>query len=123
MNSEEKHQTHVHNHSGSGVPSLILGVAVGAAITYLLTNKEGQKIRDTLLKEGTKLLDEITKTAQDVSQSLQYNNVKEELSERIEEVKKSVEQIESIVEDVPHHIEQIQKKGRRFFFKKPAAES
>lgn len=72
--------------------SLILGIIIGATITYLFTNKRGQKIKDRLLAEGRKLLEELGQEAQ--------------IEEEVEEAK----------EEIPEHITQIQKKGRRFFF-------
>lgn len=73
--------------------SLILGIAIGAALTYFLTTKKGQKIKERLLTEGRKLLEELGEEASQVK-------------EKIEEEK----------EEIPDHISQIQKKGRRFFF-------
>lgn len=95
--------------SSSSLSSLILGVAIGAAITYLFTNKEGKKIRGFLLEEGTKLLDEISEKAQEVQEKVESGQAKEELSQKIENIK----------EEVPQHIDKLQKKGRHFFFHKP----
>jgi gas vesicle protein len=98
-------------------------MVIGAAITYLFTNKDGQKVRDVLLKEGTRLLDEVSKKAQSIEERLEEEQVGRELAEKIEGVKKGVEEIEQIVEEVPGHIEQIQKKGRRFFSRRHSQES
>lgn len=79
--------------------SLVLGVIIGATITYLFTNKKGQKIKDHLLTEGKKLLEDIADIATEAT---------EDVTKKLEEEK----------EEVPKHIEQIQKKGRRFFFRR-----
>lgn len=79
------------------ISSLILGIAIGAALTYLLTTKKGQKIKERLLTEGRKLLEELGEESQ--------------IKEKIEEEK----------EEIPDHITQIQKKGRRFFFRRSHA--
>lgn len=89
--------------------SLVVGVIIGAAITYLFTNKKGQKIKDHLLKEGEKLLEGISDIASDLEE-----NVTKKLEEGKEEVEEKVEE----APEVPQHIEQIQKKGRRFFFRR-----
>jgi len=84
--------------------SVILGIAIGAVVAYLFANKDGQKIKDQLLKEGARLLDEVSDKMKEVEEKVDQSQLKEELEEKIEEI--------------PEHIEQIQKKGRRFFFRK-----
>lgn len=92
MNDQEKNPSV--NRQGN-LSTLIIGIAIGAALTYLLTTKKGQKIKERLLTEGRKLL--------------------EELGEEVSQVK---EKIEEEKEEIPDHISQIQKKGRRFFFRR-----
>ena len=87
----------------------MLGIIIGAAVTYLFTNKKGQKIKDHLLKEGKKLLEDISDIAADLEE-----NVTKKLEEGKGEVEEKVEE----APEVPQHIEQIQKKGRRFFFRR-----
>lgn len=120
MSENDRHEHHIHHNSGgTNFSSVLLGAAIGATITYLFANKEGQKVRDQLLKEGTRLLDEVADKVQEMQEKVESGKVQEQLSEKIEDVKKSVGEIEQIVEEVPGHIERIQKKGRRFFFRKP----
>ena len=96
---DENNHTHIHHDSGTSFPSVLLGMVIGAVITYLFANREGQKIRNQILKEGIRLLDEISEKAQQFEEKAQS-------------------EIEEMVEDVPDHIEKIQKKGRRFFFRR-----
>ena len=101
------------------MPSLILGFALGAAITYFLTSKKGQEIKDQLLEEGKKLLNDIQDEAQDAKDEIE--KVKEKVEDKIES--KAQEVKEDIEEEVPHHIESIQKKGRRFFSRRASRNS
>lgn len=109
---KDEGHTHIHhNNSSTSLPSAFLGLALGAVVTYLFANKEGQKIRDQILKEGIRLLDEVSEKAQ-------------EMQEKAEEAGGEIkETVKEAVEQVPEHIEQIQKKGRRFFFRRQSAES
>lgn len=109
---KDDNHTHIHHNSQStSISSALLGIALGAVITYLFANKEGQKIRDQILKEGIRLLDEVQKKAQEMQEKAQETG---------EEIKETVQEV---AEGVPQHIEQIQKKGRRFFFRRHSAES
>lgn len=105
--------------SSSSLSSLILGAAIGAALTYLFTNKEGKKIREFLLEEGSKLVDEISEKTQEVEEKFEKSQIKQDLEEKIESPKEEIPQIEEMIEEVPQHINKLQKKGRHFFFQKP----
>lgn len=106
----------------SGISSLIVGVIIGAALTYLFTNKEGQKLKNKLLAEGEKLLSSLREGLEEATDSTK--EVREEagqkLSAGVEEIK---DKVEEEVSELPKHIDQIQKKGRRFFFRRHASES
>lgn len=88
--------------SNSSLGSLITGIVIGAAVTYLFGTKNGKKVRHQLIQEGQKLLDKMGEGL-------------EEVKEKTEE-SEAVQKIEEKVEEVPQHIAEIQKKGRRFFF-------
>lgn len=108
----------------NNLSTLIIGVIIGASLTYLLTTKKGQKIKDQILEEGKKLLADLAEKAEETQEQLAEN--KEEIPEKVREVANEVkEEAKQLAEDVPGHIEQIQKKGRRFFFRKdhPQTES
>lgn len=79
--------------------SLVIGVIIGAAITYLFTTKKGQKIKDHLAKEGKHLLEDVADIASEMEENV-------------------TQKVEEAASEVPKHIEQIQKKGRRFFFRR-----
>lgn len=109
MGKDHDNHNHIHHNSGTSISSVLIGMAIGAAITYLFANREGQKIRDQILKEGARLLDEVAEKAKELEQKAR---------EKQEDVR---EEIEQMVEEVPEHIEKIQKKGRRFFFRRSHA--
>jgi len=102
--------------------TLIVGIIIGAAVTYLFTNKEGQKLKDKLLKEGKKLLGELGENLEEIEEKVKEGKeeIEDKVVDKLEDVKENVSQL---AEAVPQHIEQIQKKGRRFFFRKPQVES
>lgn len=105
-------------------PSFVLGILVGAALTYLFTNKQGQKIRDELLKEGSKLLEKIGEEAEHAKDIIEEKSpqIQNQILNTTEAVKTEVEEIAGeagqIIREVPEKVEEIQKKGRKFFFKK-----
>lgn len=105
------------NDRNNSLTALIAGVVIGAAVTYLFTTKEGRKLKDRLLEEGSVILDKIKEGFEDVEDQIQEKGKKvaKSVEEKAEEFKEGVEDIAG---DVPKHIQQVQKKGRRFFFSK-----
>ena len=103
----------------NGLSALVLGAAVGAAVTYLFTSKKGKEIRSQVLKEGKKLLEELQEEVQEKKEELEEagEEVKHELEEKAQELK---EDIKETAEEIPDHIEEVQEKGRRFFTRKSA---
>lgn len=101
----------------SSLSALIAGVVIGAGVTYLFTTKEGRKLKDKLVVEGTKMLDKIKEGLEEAGEEIEEKKevIQEKVAEQIDLVK---ENVEDMVSEVPKHIEQVQKKGRRFFFKK-----
>lgn len=101
MSEEKNNQS---NKSGGSLTALVAGAVIGAALFYLFGTKSGQKVRDHLLRETKSLLDK--------------------LGENLEETKEGTKEAEEKPEESaisappvpPTHIEEIQKKGRRFFF-------
>lgn len=88
-----------------------LGVVVGAAVTYLYNTEKGQKMREKLVKEGSKILEKFNEGMEEVEKDLQ--KTKKAVEEKIEE---PVSQIKEELREVPKQVEELQKKGRRFFF-------
>ncbi len=118
------------SHGGNNISSLVAGVVLGAALTYLFGTKSGRKLKDELVKEGQRLLEEMGSELEDVKDQIEEGEVGKTLEaakEKIEDanlgqkVEEAKEQLQEVVEDVPKHIEEIQKKGRRFFFKRSAS--
>jgi len=127
----------------NNISSLILGVALGAALTYLFTTQKGQRIKEKLLAEGQNLLEDIGEKIANLEEEIMEGKApsehrsqseREELEEKLEDSVKEIatkgeprtydereEKIEETTDEVPQHIEQIQKKGRRFFFRRHGA--
>lgn len=104
----------------NNLSTLILGVAIGAALTYIFTTKRGQKIKDRLLTEGQSLLEDIGEKIGNLEEEIL--DEKDELEEKLDEGVKVVEEkVREATEEMPQHIEQLQKKGRRFFFRRGAS--
>jgi len=96
-----------HDKDSNSLMALVAGIIIGAGITYLFTTKEGRKLKDKLSIEGNKVLDKLQEgleTAQD-------------------EIEEHKEEVQEAVSEIPKQVEQIQKKGRRFFFRKHSSES
>ena len=114
---------------GNNLATFIAGVVIGAALTYLFGTKSGQKLRDELLKEGNRLLEKMGEGLEDSRKQLEgagekiqeeAQEVKEKLAEGVHQTEETVKQV---AQEVPQHIEEIQKKGRRFFFRRHRSES
>ena len=114
----------------SNLAALLAGIIIGAAGAYLFTNPEGKKLKDKLLKEGQKMLSEIASDLSEAKDEI-VENGPEEIRSTAQAAQKVVEtageEIASAASEIPGQIEEIQKKGRRFFFHKhpspPATES
>lgn len=117
--SEEK------NNPNSSFSTFLSGIVLGAALTYLFTTESGRKIKDELLKEGTKIVnsigDEFEKAKADVEEKKEQ--VQKQITETTTDIKENISDAVSVVADVvteqvPQEVEKIQKKGRHFFFSK-----
>ncbi len=73
--SEEK------NNPNNSFSTFLSGIVLGAAVTYLFTTESGRKIKDELLKEGTKIV-EATGTSLPISQK-----EREEILKSLEPIK------------------------------------
>lgn len=113
----------------SNLAALIAGIVIGAAGAYLFTNPEGKKLKEKLIKDGRKLLENIGSDLSETKEKI--------IEEAPQEIKSTAQAAEKVLEtageeiaqaaaEIPHQIDQIQKKGRRFFFHKrsePVSES
>lgn len=117
--SDQKNNLPAERLTNNNLATFVAGVVIGAALTYLFGTKSGQKVKDQLLKDGTKLLETMTEEIEEKVQELesQEPKIKEPVESQEEET------VKEAAPEVPPHIEEIQKKGRRFFFRKPRAES
>lgn len=96
----------------SSLSSFLAGVVIGAALTYLFGTKSGRKLKDELLKEGTRVIEKMGEG---------LDEAKEKVEESQEEIKKKLtdkEEVAGAVVEVPKHITELQKKGRRLFFRR-----
>lgn len=120
--SEEK------NNPNSSLSTFLSGIVLGAAVTYLFTTDSGRKIKDELLKEGTKIIgsigDEFEKAKADVEEKKvevqkRITETTSDISDIKENVGDAISQVTEVVtEQIPQEVEKIQKKGRHFFFSK-----
>ena len=114
---------------GNNLATFIAGVVIGAALTYLFGTKNGQKIKEQFLKDGTKLLEKMGENVQEGIKRLEEaeEGVQEESQQVRDKIEEGIQEVKSKVEDVaieiPAHVAEIQKKGRRFFFRRHRAES
>lgn len=115
------------NEKGNNLAPFIAGVIIGAALTYLFANKEGRKLKDTLLSEGAKILGSLGDVSHSVKEEIEQvaEQKKEELSQEIShDLEEAKEKVETVIREVPQQVEKVQKKGRRFFFsRRHSAES
>lgn len=104
--------------------ALLAGVIIGAAGTYLFTSPDGKKLKEKLLKEGALLLDKVTEGVDQTKEKISevQEAVQEEAKSTAEAAQKVIEttgeEIAEAAQEIPGKIEEIQKKGRRFFFHK-----
>lgn len=105
------------NEKNNSLTALIAGIVIGAAVTYLFTTKEGRKLKDKLIEEGSLLLDKVKEGLEEVGDEVEEKGktAVKEIETKAESAKEAVEEV---VTEIPKHIEQVQKKGRRFFFSK-----
>lgn len=138
--SETKNKEEEEKTSSTGFTNFLTGAIVGAALTYLFTTESGRKIKDELLKEGTKLLENFGDEVEKAQVKLVPTEKKivAKVEQKAEEVQKQVAQTaqaakdevvetvssisDKIEEKIPEQVEELQKKGRHFFFsKKPSS--
>ena len=127
--SEEK------NNSNSSFSTFLSGIVLGAGVTYQFRTESGRKIKDELLKEGTKIIggigDEFEKAKADVEEKKvevqkQIKETTSDISDIKENISDAVSQAAEVVtEQIPQEVEKIQKKGTHFFFskKQPSTDS
>ena len=109
------------NDQKNSLPVFVAGVIIGAAAVYLFTNKEGQKIKDRLLKEGAKLLQTIGENLEEAQENIKEEATKEvgELTDTAKDhIEETKDTIGGVVSEIPEHVEKLQKKGRRLFFRR-----
>jgi gas vesicle protein len=134
--SETKNKDEEEKTENSGFTNFLTGAVVGAALTYLFTTESGRKIKDELLKEGTKLLENFGAEVEKAQVKLaptekkivakveqKAESVQKQVGEAVQTAKDEVTETVSsisdkIEEEIPKQVEQLQKKGRHFFFAK-----
>ena len=118
-----------HDKAPAGGSNFLLGAIIGAALTYLFATKSGQKIKNELIKDLSDVLESI---GQDLEEKVpetkaELDSVKEKIATGLEGAlarkEEVTEEIKEEIREVPQQIEKIQKKGRRFFFRKSRTES
>lgn len=126
--SETKNKDEEEKTENSGFTNFLTGAVVGAALTYLFTTESGRKIKDELLKEGTKLLENFGAEVEKAQVKLApaEKKIAEKVEHKVEAVQTAKDEVtetvsaitETVEEKIPEKVEQLQKKGRHFFFAK-----
>src|SRR3989344_3839026 len=84
----------------NNLATFIAGVVIGAALTYLFATKNGQKIKEQFLKDGTRLLEKMgegveegVKKLEEAEQSVEEGSqeVRDKIGEGIQEVQSKIE--------------------------------
>jgi len=101
----------------NSLTALVAGVVIGAAVTYLFTTKEGRKLKDKLIEEGSHLIDKVKEGLEEVEEEVEDKG-KQAVKTIESQAQSAKETVEEAVSEIPKHIEQVQKKGRKFFFSK-----
>lgn len=106
----------MNDQKNNSLSNLIAGIVIGAAVTYLFGTRDGRKLKDKLVKESAKILESLKEGLENIQEEPQD---KEKVARKLEETQQVAET------EAPPHIEALQKKGRRFFFKRssPRTES
>lgn len=133
-----------HHESNSDFGSkFLLGVIAGAAFTYIFATKTGQKIRKELLADALKIIDDIGEELAEKEEAVKEKiedkkeDIEKKLEEKVESAQKAAkekleqvgetakqeavyvkENIEEQIREVPQQVQEVQKKGRHFFFRK-----
>lgn len=121
----------MNENKNSNIPTFIAGAIIGATLTYLFGTKSGQKVKEEIVKEGQKLLDKMSEGLEEVRDKIEESDVPEKISAKAKDAQEKVSsglegalaKGEEAAEEIPEHIAQIQKKGRRFFFRRSHSES
>lgn len=139
----EHNNDHKHENSSDQSSTFLMGVIIGAALTYLFATKTGQKIKNELIRDAMNALegigDEIEEKKDEIEENVKaklesvkekIEDKKEEIDKKLEEKKEDVEatlaqvpdqakeQVQEAIREVPPQVEKVQKKGRHFFFRK-----
>lgn len=99
----------MNDQKNNSLSSLIAGIVIGAAATYLFGTRDGRKLKDKLVKEGAKMLESLKEGLENAQEEPEG---KEKVARKLEETQQAEET------KAPPHIEELQKKGRRFFFRR-----
>lgn len=104
--------------------AFVTGAVLGALATFLFATKSGRKIKDELLEEGIRIFEAVTEEIEEAPEQIKEGKkeVKKEFAEKVEQVAEVreavVDSTGEVLREVPEQIENIQKKGRHFFFSK-----
>lgn len=114
----------MNNEKNNGINTFITGAVLGAVVTFLFATKTGRKIRDELIEEGARLIDALSEEAEEVPQQIKEvkKEIKKEIADKAEQIENIKEEVADttpdVLREVPGQVEEIQKKGRHFFFSK-----
>ncbi|EKE13202.1 MAG: hypothetical protein ACD_13C00058G0001, partial [uncultured bacterium] len=102
----------------------ITGAVLGALATFLFATKSGRKIKDEFIEEGIRIFEAVTEKIEEAPEQIKEGKkeIKKEIAQKAQEIAEVKEAIvdatSEVLREVPEQIENIQKKGRHFFFSK-----
>ena len=114
----------MNDQKNNSVNVFVTGAVLGALATFLFATKSGRKIKDELIEEGIRIFEAVTEEIEEAPEQIKEGKkeIKRELVEKAEaiaEVKEAiVDTTGDVLREVPEQVENIQKKGRHFFFSK-----
>lgn len=111
---DNDHHCAHHGSENNNMSGLIAGALIGAAAAYLFGTEKGKKLKAELIEEGQKLLERIGNEIESAQLKTQQEQIKGKIAQTIDKAEDVVESLS----EVPEHIAEVQKKGRKFFFKR-----
>ncbi|MBI3342290.1 YtxH domain-containing protein [Candidatus Curtissbacteria bacterium] len=112
----------MNDNQNTNLSALLAGLVIGAAAVYLLNTENGKKLKDQLLEDGQKWLEKIAQDIDGAQNKIEDKKeiVEEKIAEASEKIEEAAENYVETLTSVPEHIAAVQKKGRKFFFRRGA---
>lgn len=90
-----------HSHNDNNMASFVTGVIIGAALTYFFATKNGQKLKEALLKEAGNALEGVDEEIKEAK--AEFDSAKQKIEKKVEkgkeEVEKKVDLAQKVIEE------------------------